>query len=149
MWHQLQRQRHKMKGQTLVEVIIVIALVIILVTGIVSGTTTALNQSKDSQIRSKAITLAQEGLEITRYQRDSGWDSFAAMADPPTQYCVGSDRTFQYDTGDCGSNILGTVYSRDITLLLATQAAVPTVLVSVTVGWGADQVTLTNNLLKR
>lgn len=138
-----------MKGQTLVEVVVVIALVVILITGIVSGTTSTLSQNKESQLRSSALQLAREGLEIVRYTRDQGWDSFAQLGDPPTTYCLGSDREFIESSGNCGTNILGTPFSRDIDVtLLAFVDANPIVRVNVTVGWGSDEVFLTQTFLK-
>ena len=133
-----------MKGQTLVEVIVVVAIVVILVTGIVSGTTVTLSQNKESQLRSNALQYAREGLEIVRFQRDQGWEAFAALGDPPTVYCLGSSREFIASTGDCGTNILSTVFSRDVNMTLIGES----MLVLVNVGWGSDAVLLSQTFLK-
>jgi type II secretory pathway pseudopilin PulG len=138
-----------MKGQTLIEVVVVIALVVVLVTGIVSGTTVTLSQNKESQLRSNALQYAREGLEIIRYTREQGWGTFAALGDPPATYCLGSDRQFIASTGNCGTNILGTTFSREVDMsLIAIENAAPSMLIVVTVGWGSDEVFLSQTFLK-
>lgn len=90
------------KGQTLLEVVVVIAVVAIVLTALVSSVTAALRYGQSSQNRSRAVKLAQEGLEISRKLRDStGW---AALYDKSQQFsgrwCLAENGDF---TGDSGS----------------------------------------------
>ena len=139
-----------MKGQTLIEVIIVIAIVIILTTGIIAGTTTTLGANNASRLHTNGLQYAQEGIEIARNIRDKGWDEFAPLGDPEHKYCVGSDHVFQLATGDCPTNINNTPYARSIILKLTNNPdGYSSMNVDVIVDWGANNVTLTTDLTQR
>jgi len=92
------------KGQSLVEMVVVIGMVVLLVTGIVAGTTVSLRRSETSQRRSNALSFAQEGIELARKTRDSGWTAFALLGSSETTYCVGSDGLWN-PSSPCSPNI--------------------------------------------
>ncbi len=69
------------RGQTLLELIVVIAVVAIVLTALVAAVTAALRYGQASRFRSQGVKLAQEGLEIVRKERDTDdWTTFAAYA---------------------------------------------------------------------
>jgi type II secretory pathway pseudopilin PulG len=122
------------KGQSLVEMIVVVGMVILLVTGIVAGTTASLGRSETTQARSDALTFAQAGIELARGQRDNGWTAFEAMGSVGgTKYCVGSDQIWR--DPPCLSNI-DSKYTRSVTLQFAPVSSVPTMTVTSQVLWG-------------
>ena len=127
-----------MKGQMLIEVVVVVGMVVLLALGIVAGTTRVLSQSQTVQNQSVALSIAQEGIELTRQFRDSGWATFASYGSTKTTYCVGSDGTFVPANPTCPTNILNTIYTRSITLDLIPSpdgSATQTMQVTVTVSW--------------
>ena len=111
------------KGQSLVEMIVIIGIVVLLATGIVAGTTVSLSRSKTSQVRSQALSIAQAGIELARATRDTGWEAFAALGDPQSTTVSTIDNTF----------------TRSVTLQLIPIPAVPTMeemKVTSRVAWG-------------
>lgn len=90
-------------GQSLVEAVVVVGVVVLLVTGLVAGTTASLKSAQSGRIRSQAVSLAQEGIEIVRGIRDKNWNTFSAY-DPDT-YCLGEDQTLILRIGTCSPNI--------------------------------------------
>lgn len=108
------------RGQSLVEMIVVIGMVVLLATGIVAGTTTSLSRSETSQIRSQALSIAQAGIELARGTRDNGWDAFAALGTPQSTTVSNIDSTF----------------TRSVTFQLTTVSGIPTMKVTSRVTWG-------------
>ena len=102
------------EGQSLVEMIVIIGMVVLLATGIVAGTTVSLSRSKTSQVRSNALSFAQEGIELARKTRDSGWDAFALMGESETTYCVGSGGA--WGASPCMVPNIDNKFTRSITL---------------------------------
>ncbi len=123
----------KNKGQTLVEMIVVIGVVVVLATGIIAGTSISLSRGQGSQNRAMATTYAQEGIELARQLRDEGWTAFAAMGTAPTVYCVGADGAFLQASPSCTPNI-SNLFTRSVTLALSG----PDMSVDVLVTWGAN-----------
>ncbi len=125
----------KNKGQSLVEMVVVIGVVMLLVTGIVSGMTSSLARTKTVSQRSSAIKYAQQGIELTRAQRDAGWSTFAALGSVQRVYCVGSDGAFTLSGGSCSVPNIEGLFVRSVTLYLPP--ATPTKMsVKVIVSWG-------------
>jgi type II secretory pathway pseudopilin PulG len=122
------------KGQTLVEMIVIIGIVVLLATGVVAGTTVSLSRSETSEIRSDAVSYAQSGIELARSLRDAGWDAFAAMGTPVSTYCVGSDGTFGQPP--CTALTIDGRFARAVTLELTTVLGIPTMKVTSMVSWG-------------
>jgi type II secretory pathway pseudopilin PulG len=121
------------KGQSLVEMIVIVGMVVLLMTGIVAGTTVSLSRSETSQVRSVALSHAQSGIELARAKRDSGWAAFALLGTSPTTYCVGADGVF--NTGLCTINMDGK-YIRSVSLQLTAVSLVSTMKVTSRVVWG-------------
>lgn len=92
------------KGQTLVEVVVVIGVVVLLVTGLIAGTTTSLKSAQSGRIRSQAVSYAQEAIESVRSIRDRSWSTFMEYSG---SYCLGSDLIFNPSPGTCSVNITG------------------------------------------
>lgn len=108
------------KGQSLVEMIVVIGMVVLLATGIVVGTTASLSRTESSQVRSQALSIAQAGIELARVTRDTGWEAFAALGDPESTTVSTIDNTF----------------TRSITFQLTTISGISTMKVTSQVIWG-------------
>jgi type II secretory pathway pseudopilin PulG len=124
------------EGQTLVEMIVIIGTVVLLTSGIVAGTTISLGRSQLSQTRSRALALAQEGIELARGKRDNGWDAFVLMANPTSTYCVGSDSSFGVAGAACTTPNIQSTFTRSIKLQSTTIAGIPTIKVTSQAAWG-------------
>ncbi len=135
----MKKNSRDQRGQSLVEMLVVVGIVVLLVTGIVSGTTLSLSSTHTTQQRSTAVKYAQDGIELARSLRDDGWTNFAALGTTESSYCVGSEvpPVFSLASGTCGTNIGGT-YARTITLHLipASGTNVEKMSVTVVVSWG-------------
>lgn len=107
-------------GQTLVEMIVIVGIVVVLVTGIIAGTSISFSRTQDDQLRSTALSYAQEGIELTRQQRDQGWSGFALLGTNKTVYCVGSDKDYNVisPTDLCTGPFINGKYVRSIVLEL-------------------------------
>jgi type II secretory pathway pseudopilin PulG len=118
------------RGQTLIEMIIIVGVIVLLATGIVAGTTAALSRSETLQARSEALSQAQAGIELARGLRDNGWNTFATKGTPATTYCVGSGGGFV--TGTCMPPYIDNRFKRYVTLELTTIGSPPTPTMKVT-----------------
>lgn len=138
------KNRHA-SGQTLVEVVVVVGIAVLLVLGIVAGTTRSLSLSQTVQKRTTALSLAQEGIELARQERDLGWDAFALMGTPLSTYCIGSSGISDFanlPVSSCGDspNIDNTAFTRSVTLDLIPSpdgSGNTTMQVTVQVSWSA------------
>lgn len=136
------------RGQTLVEVIVVVGVVILLVTGLVVSTVTSLRTSQSSRDRSLATKYAQEGIELSRKLRDNSWSTFLAYGDPgPKIWCLPKDGIWPASpvasAGACEGNV-DTIYNRNITFMWnATQNRME---ITVTVSWNDGNSTHQNEL---
>lgn len=68
-------------GQTLAEIVVVLGVVLLLVTGLVVGATGSLKAARFAKAKSIAMGYAQEGMEIVRNIRDTGWGTFQGYGD--------------------------------------------------------------------
>lgn len=139
------------KGQSLVEMIVIIGMVVLLATGIVAGTVASLSRSETSKARSEALSFAQAGIELTRGVRDAGWNTFVVKGSPPSTYCVGSDAVFGQPQASCTAFNIEDTYVRSVTLDFTTVSGTPTMKVTSKVAWGdianpVNAVTLTTYL---
>lgn len=66
----------KKRGQTLVEIVVIIGVVLLMVTGLIAGATASLKAANFSRAKSIAAKYAQEAIEVTRKLRDTNWDTF-------------------------------------------------------------------------
>lgn len=123
----------KQKGQTLVEMIVVVGVIVLLATGIVAGTTASLSRTETLKVRSEALTHAQTGIELARGKRDEGWNTFWLMGSAGgIVYCVNSAGVWSGEP--CSVNIDNT-FTRSVTLQ-TTSSPVPTMIVTSNVIWG-------------
>ncbi len=102
-------KNYRTRGQTIIEVIVVIGIVVVLTTGLIAGTTSSLKSAQSDRSRSEAVKYAQEGIEVARQLRDENWDTFFSYGG--SVYCLGSDAkgntNFVVSTGgQCPTNIM-------------------------------------------
>lgn len=101
------------RGQTLVEVIVVVGVVILLVTGLVAGTVSSLRTNQSGRDRALATKYVQEGIELSRKLRDNSWSTFFSYGLPAGKlWCLSKVGTWS-DTLPCSINI-DTVYTRSV-----------------------------------
>lgn len=74
------------KGQTLLEIIVVIGVIVVLTTGLVALATVSIQNTRISLLKSQAVKYAQEGMELVRQRRDQGWPAFQAL---DGNWCLG------------------------------------------------------------
>lgn len=68
-------------GQSIVEVIIIVAIVAMIVSGLVAATVASIKSATFANTKSQATKYAQEGVEITRRERDLSWNTFFSRRD--------------------------------------------------------------------
>ena len=146
-----------MKGQMLIEVVVIVGIVVLLVLGVVAGTTRVLSQTQTVQNQTAALGFAQEGIELTRQLRDTNWTTLLSYGAVKTTYCVGSDGMFTPIALTCPPNVGKSLYTREITLELVPSpdgSGGETMQVTVTVSWNGaaranNSVTLTTYVTER
>jgi len=119
-------------GQSFVELIIIVAVVILLVTGLIVGTVSSLKTTNFASSKSQATKYAQEGIELARRERDTGWYAFYANRSNKT-FCV--NKTGAYIQGNmcAGSNLIDATFSRIVSYIW--NSAQNRMEVTVTVSW--------------
>ncbi len=101
------------RGQTLLEVLVALSAAVIILTAIIGAVTYSLNSSQFSTDQYLASQYAQQGLEVVRRLRDSGWDSFIGLNS--TNYCLDKgSSTLRVMAGSCGQNV--DLFVRAVTL---------------------------------
>ena len=100
------------RGQMLIESVVATLLVVLLVTGLISGTTASLRAGQSGRNRSQANKFAQEGIEMARTLRNSGWVPFfsRSVAAPGVRlWCLPKDNAWPGSPAsgivDCDLNI--------------------------------------------
>lgn len=68
------------RGQSLVEIVVIVGVVVLLVTGLIVASTSTLRSGQQSKSRSQATNLAREALEHARAERDTDWVQFSARS---------------------------------------------------------------------
>jgi len=89
-----------MKGQSIIEIIIVFGIAFLLLAGLVTGVTLSIKNVQFARNKSQAVKYAQEGLEIARSLRDQDWTSFTAKTGILCLNKAGS-----WSSGSCVKNI--------------------------------------------
>ncbi len=107
------------KGQSLIEVIVAMAVAIIIVGGLLVAVIVAVRNSQFAKSQVQATKYAEEGMENTRQQRDTDWDTFWAKK----------------DTTDGPAVISGTIFSRSVKYEDVSGGADDKMKVTVTVSW--------------
>ncbi len=127
------------KGQSLVEVVVVIGMVILLVGGLVVGTTTALRSSEHGRLRSQSVKYAQEGVEYARDLRNFSWEEFQAKTGV---WCLDKDGALtESQSSICPVNI-DNALTRSLTFAWSDPRMTVTVVVSWNDGSGDHASTL-------
>jgi len=107
------------KGQSLVEVVVGIGMMSLLLVALLSLISLSVKSSRVAKNRSKAVALAQEGLELMRTYRDYNWNEFLSYANG-SEYILNSNWTVNDElVSDCTSDdkmYLGSLFSRCVNL---------------------------------
>ena len=115
--------RHfRLKGQSLVEVVVAFGVVIVIVTALLSSTLVSIKAARIGKMRTQAIKYAQEGIELARSLRDTNeWTIFQAYAGGVPEgytltYCVDRMLSWPVSSGACSVPNIDTIYTRNVTL---------------------------------
>lgn len=122
------------RGQTLLELVVAIGVVGVVLTALVAAVTASLKYSQATQLRSRGVKYAQEGLELSRKFRDvNTWDIFQAYADGSGSWCLNSLGVWTVDASDgvCPLSV-GNNFWRRVTYVWND----PRMEVTVAVSWG-------------
>lgn len=121
------------KGQTLVELVVVLAVVGMIVTGVVSIAAVSVRNARFSKDQASASRYAQEAMEWIRQERDTSWSGFYNRRD--RTYCMPTLSWSQ--TSGCNSDqfISNTQFIRTATLAPLTPLDENSVQVDVSVSW--------------
>lgn len=106
------------KGQTIIEILVALAILVILLTVVTTAVVSSLSNAQISKRRNQASIFAQQGIEMTRQLRNSGWSTFNSFSGT---YCFASTCTLVTQGGgscgvkggSCGQNV--DVFSREVT----------------------------------
>lgn len=98
------------KGQTLIEIILVLSVSILVLSAIVVGVTTSLSNAQHTKNQNIANSYAQEGMAVVRQMRDSSIPDFSSKK--AVNYCLSQSSVLLSDP-PCGSNVAG-IYSREV-----------------------------------
>ncbi len=109
----------KKNGQSLIEVIVAMAVAILIVGGLLSAVIVAVRNSQFAKSQVLATKYAEEGMENTRQQRDTNWDTFWTKK----------------GTTEGPAIISGTTFSRSIKYEDVSGGAGDKMKVTVTVSW--------------
>lgn len=106
----------KNSGQSLIEVIIVVGLVTIIATSLISISTAGLKTGHRGKLRSEAVILAQDGIEISRKLRDSDWNTFQTTYGSLAgkAWCLDNSAVWTEPTSSCPLTS-DSLFSRSIT----------------------------------
>ncbi len=113
----MKRKTHYTSGQTLLELVLALGVIAVVLTGLVSAVTASLRYSQSSQLRSRGVKYAQEGLELARKLRDSSaWDTFQAYSGSGTMdWCLSESGVWTASTGDGCPIVSGSTFWRTVT----------------------------------
>lgn len=107
--------RQIQSGQSLIEALVAVGLVIVIATALISVTTTGLKASQSGKLRSKAVVLAQDGLELSRKLRDNDWVVFQTYGTAPNNIkCLDTNGGWATMSGSCPFDIED-IYARKVT----------------------------------
>lgn len=107
--------RRIQSGQSLIEAVVAVGLVVVIATALISATTAGLKSGQSGKLRSKAVVLAQDGLELARKLRDSNWVVFESYGTAPNNIkCLDSVGAWSTQSGSCPFDIDNN-YARTVT----------------------------------
>lgn len=84
----MKKRRHS--GASLVEAIVVVAVVALIVTGLIIAANASLTYGIMSKDRTRALSLAKEGIEVAQLVRNADW---TAVPTAGSSYCLSSGET--------------------------------------------------------
>ena len=122
-------------GQSLIEAGVAVGVVIILVTGLIVGTTSALKSSQFGRTKALTIKYTQEGIELTRRLRNSGWAVFSARSG---LWCLDKVGNWTQASPSCSVNI-DNLFTRGVTF--NWDSANERMIVTVNVSWDSGSTT--------
>lgn len=128
-------------GQILIEAILALALTMFIITGIVIALISSLNNSTFTKNQNLASSLAQEGIDIARNQKDSDYAVFSALGTLSTTYClIAGDKIINIEDKKIAScpKING-LFVREIVINQGGSPCGPSVLVSSSVTWNDNR----------
>jgi type II secretory pathway pseudopilin PulG len=99
------------KGQSLIEMLVVLGLVVLLVTSVVVGSTASLRNQQLSANRDAGLKYAQQGMETIRSLRDADWTTFVSYSG---SWCLNQDGTLVAFVDAC-SELYNDIYQRVVT----------------------------------
>ncbi|MFC1649734.1 hypothetical protein ACFL2C_03430 [Patescibacteria group bacterium] len=120
------------KGQSLFEVVFAIAIATVVLTGVVFLATSTIRNSTFSKNKAEATKFTQEAAEWLREQKDQNWDNLATHISPSR--CLGDLNWAS------GCVIVGTIFSRSVSLTQVGDDIEAQVIVTWTDGLGEHQV---------
>lgn len=127
------------KGQSLLELVVVIAISVILITAITKLSTVSVKNSTSSQDKAAAVRYAQEAIEWLRGERDNSWATFFGNSTTGgSTWCLNA---LSWNSGACGALeiITATNFKRQVLLtrkdLDSSVAGYETVEAAITVSW--------------
>lgn len=143
----MKKRRYFLRGQTLMELVIAIGVVAIVASALAAAVTSSLRYGQASRFRSRAVKLAQEGIELARTLRDtSTWSTFEGYATTGTgSWCLSDVGVWTQDTsgGDCPITE-GSTFWRSVAF--TWNAIENRMEILVTVSWGERNSASTVNL---
>ncbi len=140
----MKRKDSSESGQTLLELVVAIGVVAIVITALVAAVTASLRYSRATQLRSRGVKYAQEGLELARKLRDiSTWDVFQGYAVGGGDWCLDESGTW---TVDASSGACPLSASNNFWRTIHFAWNDPTMDVTVRVSWGERNVPSTVEL---
>lgn len=120
------------KGQSLLEVIVVIGVVLVLVTGLLVATTSSLQAVRYAKEKSQGVKYAQEAIEITRNLRNSGWAAFQVRSGV---WCLNSTDAWVQSLDTTCPYEINNLFSRAVLFAWNDQVVPQRMEITVTISW--------------
>lgn len=147
------------RGVSVLEVVIGVSIAGVLLTFAMSAVALFINSARDVTVRTQALYLAEEGLELVRFMRDDSWATFSGIPQNTTRYLditstdvlptTSTETIGEFTRSFTVSNVYRNTTTDDIVASTTGGSAVDTSskYVTMTVAWGSsDTVSLTTIL---
>lgn len=122
----------KMKGQSLIELLLAFSIIGIVLSGVIVSITSALNNANFSKNQTAASQYAQEGIEVLRSIRNSDYALFATRTG---DFCLGDPSSGLTSSTSCTSPNIENFYIRTVNIQPAPACAPNVAKATVTVSW--------------
>lgn len=127
------------KGQTIIEIIVVIGVVVLLATGLIAGATMTIKSAQFGKSKTLAVRYSQEALEKARSLREAGWETFLLYgSDLGKEWCLDKAGIWTEAITSCTANI-DNLYTRSVVFIWQD----PGMKVDVTTTWNDGTKTYT------